>query len=148
MKGFNRITIMGNLVRDPEVRYTAGNKAYARFTVAVNRVWKGADGEAKEHVDYLPCVAWGRLADAIGQWLHKGSPVFVDGSVQTRSYEKDGAKRYVTEVNVREINFLPSGSSKNGQNRSSGDPLPQDEMDVSDDAMEYAEEGPEVDIPF
>lgn len=148
MKGFNRITIIGNLVRDPEVRHTAANKAYARFTVAVNQTWSGPDGEKKEHVDYLPCVAWGRLADVIGQWLHKGAPVFVEGAMQTRSYEKDGQQRYVTEVNVREVNFLPSGSSKNGQNRSSGGPLPQGEMDISGDASEYSEEGPEVDIPF
>ena len=148
MKGLTRITIIGNLVRDPEVRHTAGNKAYARFTVAVNQSWRGPDGEKKEHVDYLPCVAWGRLADAVGQWLHKGAPVFVEGAMQTRSYEKDGLKHYVTEVNAREVNFLPSGGSKNGQTRSSDAPLVQGEIDVSDDALEYAEEGSEVDIPF
>lgn len=148
MKGLNRITIIGNLVRDPEVRHTAGNKAYARFTVAVNQTWRGPDGEKKEHVDYLPCVAWGRLADAVGQWLHKGAPVFVEGAMQTRSYEQDGQKRYITEVNAREVNFLPSGSSKNGQTRSSDAPLVQGGIDVSDDALEYADEGPEVDIPF
>jgi single-strand DNA-binding protein len=151
MKGYNRIAILGNLVRDPEVRLSSSGKTCAKFTVAVNRAWRGPDGEKKEHVDYLPCVAWGPLADAIGQWLHKGSAVFVDGSVQTRSYEKDGARRYVTEVNVREVNFLPGGSSKNGQSGPSGpsrEPGDSGEIDISEHASEYAEEGPEVDIPF
>lgn len=95
----NSVQIIGNIVRDPEVRYTRTGKAVASFTVAVNRSWVSVQGERKESTDYIPVVAWGRLADLVGQRITKGTRVFVEGRFQTRSYEtQEGEKRYMTEV--------------------------------------------------
>lgn len=95
----NSVQIMGNIVRDPEARSTQRGNSVTSFTVAVNRNWISVQGERKESTDYIPVVAWGRLADLAGQRLHKGDRVFVEGRFQTRSYEtSEGEKRYITEV--------------------------------------------------
>ncbi len=95
----NSVQIIGNVVRDVEVRYTKTGKPVASFTVAVNRNWTSVQGERKELTDYIPVTAWGRLAELAGHKLNKGSRVFVEGRFQTRSYETmEGEKRYITEV--------------------------------------------------
>ncbi len=95
----NSVQVLGNLTKDPEVRYTKTGRAVASFTVAVNRTWFTPQGEKRETADYIPVVAWGNLAEMVGQQLAKGSRTFVEGRFQTRSYEaQDGTKRYVTEV--------------------------------------------------
>ena len=89
---------MGNLARDPEVRYTQSGKAVATFNVAATNTFTSSDGETKEQTAFINCVAWGKLGESIGN-LRKGNRVFVEGRLQTRSYETaDGQKRYVTEV--------------------------------------------------
>lgn len=94
----NTVQIMGNLARDPEVRYTQSGKAVATFTVAATNTFTSSDGETKEQTAFINCVAWGKLGESIGN-LRKGNRAFVDGRIQTRSYETtDGQKRYVTEV--------------------------------------------------
>lgn len=94
----NTVQIMGNLARDPEVRYTQSGKAVATFTVAATNTFTSSDGETKEQTAFVNCVAWGKLGESIGN-LRKGNRVFVEGRLQTRSYETaDGQKRYVTEV--------------------------------------------------
>lgn len=94
----NTVQIMGNLARDPEVRYTQSGKAVATFTVAASNIFTSSDGETKEQTAFVNCVAWGKLGENIGN-LRKGNRVFVEGRLQTRSYETtDGQKRYVTEV--------------------------------------------------
>lgn len=109
-KGFNKVVLMGNLARDPEVRYTAGKQAVANFPLAVNRTWKDKNGEFQESVDFIPVVVWGTTAENCERYLKKGSPAFVEGRLQVRSYEaKDGSgKRYVTEVVASEVIFLGS----------------------------------------
>lgn len=95
----NSVQVLGNLTKDPEVRYTKTGRAVASFTVAVNRTWTGPQGDQRETTDYIPVVAWGNLAEMAGQHLTKGARTFVEGRFQTRSYEaQDGTKRYVTEV--------------------------------------------------
>lgn len=94
----NIVQILGNLARDPEVRYTQSGKAVATFTVAATNTFTSSDGETKEQTAFINCVAWGKLGESIGN-LRKGNRAFVEGRLQTRSYEtQDGQKRYVTEV--------------------------------------------------
>lgn len=94
----NTVQILGNLARDPEVRYTQSGKAVATFNVAASNTFTSSDGETKEQTAFINCVAWGALGESVGN-LRKGNRAFVEGRLQTRSYEtQDGQKRYVTEV--------------------------------------------------
>lgn len=95
----NTVQILGNLTRDPEVRYTQSGRAAATFTVAAaNTYIDSATNETKEQTAFVNCVAWGKLGEAVGNY-RKGNRLFVEGRIQTRSYEtQDGQKRYVTEV--------------------------------------------------
>lgn len=94
----NTVQIMGNLARDPEVRFTKSGKAVATFTVAATNTFTSSDGETKEQTAFINCVAWGKTGEAVGN-LRKGNRCFVEGRLQTRSYENaDGQKKYVTEV--------------------------------------------------
>lgn len=94
----NTVQILGNLTRDPEVRYTQSGKAVATFNVAASNTFVDSNNETKEQTAFINCVAWGKLGESIGN-LRKGNRVFVEGRLQTRSYETaDGQKRYVTEV--------------------------------------------------
>lgn len=94
----NTVQIMGNLARDPEVRYTKSGKAVATFTVAASNTYIDSNNETKEQTAFVNCVAWGKTGEAVGN-LRKGNRCFVEGRLQTRSYENaDGQKKYVTEV--------------------------------------------------
>lgn len=95
----NTVQILGNLTRDPEVRYTKSGKAVATFTVAATNTYiDSTTNETKEQTAFINCVAWGKLGEAVGNY-RKGNRLFVEGRIQTRSYEtQDGQKRYVTEV--------------------------------------------------
>lgn len=101
----NQVMYLGRVTKTPEVRYTANQKVVATFTVAVNREYKNADG--KYDADFFPCVAWGKLAELIGNSVDKGHRVLVIGKNQNRSYEaKDGSKRYITELIVERMEFI------------------------------------------
>lgn len=94
----NTVQILGNLTRDPEVRYTQSGKAVATFNVAASNTFTSSDGEMKEQTAFINCVAWGKLGEAVGNY-RKGNCLFVEGRIQTRSYEdSNGQKKYVTEV--------------------------------------------------
>lgn len=94
----NTVQILGNLTRDPEVRYTQSGKAVATFTLAASNTYIDSNNETKEQTAFINCVAWGKLGESIGN-LRKGNRCFVEGRLQTRSYEtQDGQKKYVTEV--------------------------------------------------
>lgn len=94
----NTVQILGNLTRDPEVRYTQSGKAVATFNVAASNTYIDSNNETKEQTAFINCVAWGKRGESIGN-LRKGNRAFVEGRLQTRSYETaDGQKRYVTEV--------------------------------------------------
>ncbi len=111
-KGLNKAIVAGNLARDPEVRYTIDKRAWARFSVAANYSFKNKNGEYQDGVDFVPVAVWGALAESCGRYLKKGSPVVVEGRIQTRSYDaKDGSgKRYVTEVIANDVIFMGSRS--------------------------------------
>ncbi len=109
----NQVNLAGHLTRDPEVKPLASQKTVAGFALAINRRWKSPDGEQKEEVTFVECEAWGRTAELIGQYLTKGSPVYVSGRLRTDSWEdKDGKKQSRLKVVVDNIQFLPSANGK------------------------------------
>jgi single-strand binding protein len=111
----NSVQIMGNLTRDPQMRATKTGRAVASFSVAVNRTYSAPNGEQRELTDFVNVVAWGSLAEAVGNQLKKGTRVFVEGRYSSRSYEtQDGQKRYVTEVTANLI-ALPIGMQHSAQ---------------------------------
>ena len=99
-RSLNKVMLIGNLGKDPEVRYTASGVAVATFTVATNESWKDQDGNLQERTEWHNIVAWRKLAEICGEWLKKGKKVYIEGRIQTRSYDdkNTGAKRYITEV--------------------------------------------------
>ena len=116
----NSVQIVGNLTRDPQIRATKTGRPVASFSVAVNRSYVSQTGEQKEITDYINVVAWGAIAEAVGNQLKKGSRVFVEGRYTTRSYETpDGQKRYVTEVTANLV-ALPLGGSGHSAGNTSG----------------------------
>lgn len=125
----NHVSLMGRLVRDPEIRYTQTGACVASFSVAVNR----PAGKDKEPIaDFVPCVAWGKTAEFVGNYFSKGRMIAVEGRNQTRNYEaKDGSKRFVMEVNVEKVHFTgePKEDSKGGSQDfdSMGSSVPFDE---------------------
>lgn len=102
----NKVELIGRLTKDPEVKLTTNQTAYCNFTVAVDRRFKDKDGQRQS--DFINCVAWKQTADFINKYFHKGSRIGLCGSIQTRSYEKDGQKVFITEVLVDEVEFVES----------------------------------------
>ncbi len=107
MASLNKVLLIGNLTRDPELRYVPSGSAVASFTLAMNRVYKLQTGEKKEEVSFVKVIVWGRMAEVCGEYLTKGSPVFVEGRLQSRSWDgPDGQKRSALEVIAVNIQFL------------------------------------------
>ena len=103
----NKCMIIGNLGRDPEMRYTPSGQAVTQFTVAVNRNYKGANGEWQEETEWFRVVAWGPLAERTAGYLRKGRKVYVEGRLQTRQWEdREGQKRYTTELVAQTVTPL------------------------------------------
>lgn len=98
----NHVILTGRLTKDPEIRYTDSKKAVATFTLAVD---DGRDSDGKRKSQFIPCVAWGKTAELIDQYFTKGNPLTVVGRISVRTYEKNGEKRYVTEVVASGIEF-------------------------------------------
>lgn len=110
----NKVVLIGRLARDPEVRYTQSGKAVTSFTLAVDRRVR-KDVDAQQTADFIPVVAWDKLAEACGNYLNKGERAAVEGRIQVRNYEaQDGSKRYVTEVIAENVEFL--GTKRNTSN--------------------------------
>ncbi|NLL37710.1 MAG: single-stranded DNA-binding protein [Fretibacterium sp.] len=121
-RGFNKVILMGNLARDPEIRYTVEKRAWARFTVAVGYSWKNRAGEFQEGADFIPVIAWGPLAERCGRYLRKGSGVLVEGRIRVRSYEaRDGSgRKYATDVEASDVTFV--GPKRSSDSDSFGSP--------------------------
>ena len=115
MAGYlNKVMIIGNVGRDPEMRYTPSGNAVTSFSVAVNRQWNGQDGPHKE-TEWFNVVTWNKLAEACSQILTKGQKVYVEGRLQTRSWDgQDGQKHYRTEVVAGTVQFLDSRGQRPG----------------------------------
>src|SRR5512147_2407928 len=97
-KSLNKVMLIGNLGKDPELKYTPSGVAVATFSMATSEQWKDQDGNAQERTEWHNIVAWRKLAEIVGEYLKKGKKVYIEGKLQTRNYEKDGVKRYVTEI--------------------------------------------------
>ncbi len=113
MASLNKVLLIGNLTKDPELRYTSSGVAVANLRLAVNRKYKDKSGEWKEDTCFITVAAWDKQAEVCNQYLHKGRPVFVEGRLQSRSWEtNDGQKRTTIDVRAERIQFLGSGSGK------------------------------------
>lgn len=148
----NKALIYGNLTRDPEIKSLPSGSNVANFSVATNRVWKDRDGRKQESTEYHNIVTFGRQAELVGQYLRKGSGVYIEGRLQTRSWDaQDGNKRYRTEIIADTIQFGPRGGAfEGGSQQQGGDNAPKETPeDNTPDAIEYPEEdiNPD-DIPF
>lgn len=112
----NSVQVLGNLTRDPQIRVTKTGRTVASFSVAVNRSYTTPQGETRELTDFINVVAWGGLAEAVGNQLKKGTRVFVEGRYSTRNYEaQDGSRRYATEVAANLI-AIPLQTKNTGNN--------------------------------
>jgi single-strand DNA-binding protein len=124
MASVNRVILIGNLGRDPELRYTQGGSAVANFTLATNERWRDKDGNNQERTEWHRIVVWGRTAENCAQYLQKGRSVYVEGRLQTREWEdKDGNKRNTTEINALNVQFL---GGRGGPGGGGDDPGPSD----------------------
>jgi len=110
---------MGNLTRDPELRATPNGQQVCSFSLALNRSYKGADGNWQEATDYIDIVAWGPLGERVAQYLSKGRPCLVNGRLQSRSWDQDGQKRSKVEVVAQDVTFL-GGAGEGGQGQGGG----------------------------
>lgn len=120
MKGINKAIIVGTLGKDPEIRYLASGSAAANISVATSQVWKDkATGERKEKTEWHRVVAFGRLAEIMGEYLNKGSQVYIEGEIQTRKWQDhSGNDKYTTEILAREMQMLGGGSgSRDGNSK-------------------------------
>jgi single-strand DNA-binding protein len=106
MPGLNRVQLIGNLGKNPETRYTPKGNTVCSFSVAVNRRWRGADGESKEDTDWFNVEAWGKLGEICQKYLGKGRLVYIDGRLKTDRYEADDQVRYFTKVVASEMQML------------------------------------------
>jgi len=142
-RSFNQVTLMGNLTRDPELRQIPSGQSVCSFSLALNRSYKGSDGEWQEATDYVDVVAWGPLGERVAQYLTKGRPALVSGRLQSRSWEQDGQKRSKLEVIAQDVTFLggrsdssssdspastPTKSSKETSNNIDDEPINLDDI--------------------
>lgn len=105
-RGVNRVTLIGNLGRDPETRYLDSGAVVTSFSVGTNEEWKDKSGEKQSRCEWHNCTAWGKLAEVCAEYLKKGSQVYIEGSIRTEKYEKNGEDRYATKIVVREMQML------------------------------------------
>ena len=142
--GINKVILVGNLGQDPDVKYTAGGAAVTTLSIATSESWKDKDsGKDQERTEWHRVVLWRRLAEIAGEYLKKGSKVYIEGSLQTRKWEQDGQTRYTTEIVGRDMQFLDSrGSSNSSDSYDQSPPQDQETQEVSQSSIE------DDDIPF
>jgi single-strand DNA-binding protein len=148
--GVNKVILVGNLGRDPEVRYTPGGQAVANFTVATNEAWTDKSGQKQERTEWHRIVVWGKQAELCGEYLSKGRQVYVEGRLQTREWtNKEGAKQYTTEVVANQVVFL-AGGERGGSRGASRGGAPAEDFGQPPPTMDDAgaQKAAEDDIPF
>ncbi len=124
MAGVNKVILIGNLGKDPELRYTPGGQAVATFSLATGEKWRDKDGNMQDRTEWHNIVVWGRSAENAKEYLSKGRPVYIEGRIQTRSWDdKDGNKRYTTEIVAQRLQFL--GGRDQGAQTGAGAPPPE-----------------------
>ena len=138
----NKAIIVGNLGRDPEVRFTSGGRAVAKFPVATTEKWTDQQGQRQEKTEWHNIVAWRKLAEICGEWLKKGRRVYIEGRIQTRSYDdkNTGQKRYITEIVADDMIMLDGGGGRGASEGAGATPAAA--------AEPPAPVTPEDDLPF
>lgn len=129
----NKVQLVGRMTKEPDFKQTQAQKPYCAFTVAVDRKFKDANGQRQ--ADFITCVAWNQTANFIAKYFHKGNRIGIVGSIQTRSYEKDGQKVFITEVVVDEAEFVESTS--NGEAKTETKAEAKTEAKPSNDEMPF-----------
>lgn len=148
----NKVFIIGNLTRDPELKSLPSGVQVTSMGIATNRVWRDKEGEKKEDTEFHNIVVFGRQAETVAQYLRKGSSALVEGRLQTRSWESDGQKKYRTEIIADRVQFGARGGSSpvgESQDNSGGSPQSSQSSQKKEDAINYPDEeiNPD-DIPF
>lgn len=140
----NKVMLIGYLGKDPEVRSTQGGQTVANFSIATSRKWKDKAGNKQEKTEWHSIVVWGKLAEICGQYLEKGKLVYLEGEIQTRTWEKDGETKWKTEINVHHMQMLGGGGGK-GESSKRSDPPPRTRHQEPDPDPGTANDD---DIPF
>ena len=141
--GINKVILVGNLGQDPEVKFTAGGAAVTTLSIATPESWKDKEsGTEQEKTEWHRVVLWRRLAEIAGEYLKKGSKVYIEGQLQTRKWEQEGQTRYTTEVIARDMQFLDSRGNMDNSNS------PPDISSTSEDSVDSEQEIKDDDIPF
>ena len=153
-RSLNRVLLIGNLTRDPEMRYTNSGTPVVTFGMATNKSWKDSEGETKELAEFHNLVAWNKMAEICQQLLAKGMKIYIDGSLNTRSWEaEDGSTKYKTEVRVNDMILLDS----KGKQGVGGDGAPEKEeskveeekeKDIEEETTTEDQDPLEEDLPF
>jgi single-strand DNA-binding protein len=153
----NKVILVGNLGKDPELRYTPSGTAVATFSLATSERFKDRNGEQQERTEWHNVVAWRNLAEICGKYLHKGKQVYIEGKIQTRSYDdRDGNRRYITEIVADQMQMLGRAGDENsnyargGESRQSRPAAPQAASQGSPAYEDFADPpfNPDDDIPF
>ncbi len=147
MAGINKVIIVGNLGKDPELRYTPQGQAVCNFSVATSESWNDKNGQKQERTEWHRIVVWGKLGELCGKYLAKGRQAYVEGRLQTRSWDdKDGQKKYTTEVVANTVQFLGGASAGAGKNHAADS----HEEDPFGPPPAFDQSGPEStdEIPF
>lgn len=151
MAGINKVIIVGNLGKDPELRYTPQGQAVVNFPVATSESWTDKGGQKQERTEWHKIVVWGKLGELCSKYLSKGRKAFIEGRLQTRAWDdKDGQKRYTTEIVASNVQFLDSaGASASGGDRSFQGGGTSSEADPFGQAPDFEQGGASSeDIPF
>ena len=129
MASVNKAIIVGNLGRDPEVRFTQSGQAMARFSVATTDTWRDRENGRQERTEWHNIVVWGKQAETCGEYLFKGRQVYIEGRIQTRKVEdKEGNERYFTDINAQQVKFLGSGRAAPAGDEGAGAVPPDDDV--------------------
>lgn len=143
VSSMNKVILIGRLGNDPELKYTPNGTAQAQISLATSEKWKDSDGNQKEKTEWHRIIAWRRQAEFVGEWLKKGQLVSIEGKLQTRSWEQDGQKKYMTEIIADNITMLGS-RAEGGGGGSTGGPPKAEEPPASTDNIEDDDD----DLPF
>ena len=141
-KGVNKAVILGNVGNDPELRFMSNGKAVANFTVATSEQWKDQQGQKQERTEWHRMVAYDKLAEIIGQYVKKGSKLYLDGKLQTREWtDQQGQKKYTTEIIVSEMQML-DGKPQQGSQQPQGQQQPQRQQAPQNNGYQQARNQP------
>ena len=115
MQGVNKVILIGHLGQDPEARTLESGNMVVNFSLATSEKWKDKQGEQQQHTEWHKVTVWGKLADICARYLKKGTPVYIEGKLKTRSYEQDGVKKYSTEILASNMTMLGGNGNSQGQ---------------------------------